>query len=204
MNFVTFQSVPYKAHVDTGVLWDEVINFLLQINQIKSRALLQILKSRYLVNANILSICLNNSMDPASLTLSGKWFLKLGSPTTKEHCVCLCWCVHAHALMCVCDSVCMYMDVCVCVSVFVFVCVCVYVCLCLRAYVCVCAHERISLWLYARVYVCMHAFMGVYVCLRACFYMRLWVYVCIKIESYINKIPTFLNLVDDAQCQTFD
>ena len=36
MNFVTFQSVPYIAHVDTGVLCDEVINYLLQINQIKS------------------------------------------------------------------------------------------------------------------------------------------------------------------------
>ena len=41
MNFVTFQSVAYIAHVDTGVLCDEV---LLQINQIKSRALLQIKK----------------------------------------------------------------------------------------------------------------------------------------------------------------
>ena len=36
MNFVTFQCVPYIAHVDTGVLCDEVRNFLLQINQIKS------------------------------------------------------------------------------------------------------------------------------------------------------------------------
>ena len=36
MNFVTFQSVPYIAHVDAGVLYDEVRNFLLQINQIKS------------------------------------------------------------------------------------------------------------------------------------------------------------------------
>ena len=27
-------------------------------------------------------------------------------------------------------------------------------------------------------------------------------HVYIKIEGYIRKIPTFLNLVDDAQCQT--
>ena len=44
MNFVTFQSVPYIAHVDTGVLCDEVRIFLLQINEIKSRAQLQIKK----------------------------------------------------------------------------------------------------------------------------------------------------------------
>ena len=41
MNVVTFQSVAYIAHVDTGVLCNEV---LLQINQIKSRGLLQIKK----------------------------------------------------------------------------------------------------------------------------------------------------------------
>ena len=45
--FVTYQSIPFITHVDTGVLYDEVRNFLLQINQIQSRALLQILKSRY-------------------------------------------------------------------------------------------------------------------------------------------------------------
>ena len=33
---------------------------------------------------------------------------------------------------------------------------------------------------------------------------RLFVYVCIKIESYIHKFQTFINLVDDAQCQNFD
>ena len=29
-------------------------------------------------------------------------------------------------------------------------------------------------------------------------------HMCIQIESYIHKIPTFLNLVDDAQCQNVD
>ena len=47
----TSQSVPYIAHVDTGVLCDEVGHlesfFLLQINQIKSRTLLQIFKKPF-------------------------------------------------------------------------------------------------------------------------------------------------------------
>ena len=45
MNVVTSQSVAYIAHVDKGVLCDEVGHltpFLLQINQIKLTALLQI------------------------------------------------------------------------------------------------------------------------------------------------------------------
>ena len=29
-------------------------------------------------------------------------------------------------------------------------------------------------------------------------------HVCIQIECYIRNIPTFLNLVDDTQCQNFD
>ena len=32
----------------------------------------------------VLSLCLNNSMDPTSFTLSGRWFHKLGRPTAKE------------------------------------------------------------------------------------------------------------------------
>ena len=42
--FSTSQSIPYIAHVDAEVLCDEVRNFLLEMNQIKSRALLQIKK----------------------------------------------------------------------------------------------------------------------------------------------------------------
>ena len=149
-------------------------HFLLQINQIKSGALLQIQKaciSKDWLNSSVLSICLKNSTDPDFLTFSDKWLHKLG-PSTAKNIVCVCvfgrTCVRV--CVCVCESVCIYVYVCVSVCVFVYV--CVYVCVCLRAYVCICAHVCISLWLYARVYVYMHAFMGVYVCLRACFCMR--------------------------------
>ena len=101
MNFVTFQSVPYIAHVDGGVLCDDVRNFLQQINQIKSEGgtVTNFKKPAFerLTKYGVLSICLNKSMDPASLTLSGKWFHKLGSQTTKEQCVCVCVWVHAGA-----------------------------------------------------------------------------------------------------------
>ena len=95
MNCVTFQSVPYIAHVDTGVLCDEVRNFLLQIHQIKSRALLHIKKadiSKDLLNKNVLSICLNNSMDPASL-VSGSSNSDL---RPRKNVVCVCVDVYTH------------------------------------------------------------------------------------------------------------
>ena len=40
--------------------------------------------SKDCLNRCVLSLCLNNSMDPASLTLSGRWFHKLGPLTAKE------------------------------------------------------------------------------------------------------------------------
>ena len=36
-------------------------------------------------------------LDPASLTVCGKWFHKLGPPITKEHFVCVCARTRAHA-----------------------------------------------------------------------------------------------------------
>ena len=45
MNFVTFQSVAYIAHVETEVLYDEIghlVPYFTTNNQIRSRALLQI------------------------------------------------------------------------------------------------------------------------------------------------------------------
>ena len=46
--FITFQSVPYIAHVEMEVLYDEIEHLaphlLVQINEIRSRVLLQIQK----------------------------------------------------------------------------------------------------------------------------------------------------------------
>ena len=80
------------------------------------------------------------------------------------------------------------MGVCVYVCC-VFVCVCV--CVCLHVFACVCA------CLYARVYGCVCMLASVF------FYRRLWVYVCIKLSLIFTKFQTFLNLVDDAECQNF-
>ena len=67
-------------------------------------------------------------MDPTSLTVSGKWFHKLGPPIRKEHIVCVgarertlaCMRVPLHACVCLCVHACM----CACVIARV----CLYTC----------------------------------------------------------------------------
>ena len=123
--FFYFSSVSYIAHVDTGVLCDEVRNFLLQITQIKSRALLQILKSRYFARLTkyerfkyLLKQLFVRQMPPLTRT------------SDRERTLCVCVWVWARTCVCVC----LYVLVCICVCV--IACVCVYVC------VCVCVRTR--------------------------------------------------------------
>ena len=54
---------------------------------------------------SVLSICLNNSIDPASLTLTSKWFHKLG-PYYHEKTLCVD--SRKRTLACVCASMCVY------------------------------------------------------------------------------------------------
>ena len=127
MNFVTFQNIPYIAHVDAGVLCDEVRNFLLQINQIKSRALLQIMKKpifERLTKYECFKYLLKQ-LDGSSLLDIVRQMPKLTRTSDRERTLCVC--------VCVCVSVRMCMSLCACV----YVCVCV--CVWLRACVCVCA-----------------------------------------------------------------
>ena len=59
------------------------------------------------LNMIVLSIFLNNSMNPTSLEVSGKWFHKLWHPIKKEYFACVfvcmpvCVCVHVHIIVCV-------------------------------------------------------------------------------------------------------
>ena len=77
--------------------------------------------SKDFINRCVLSICLNNSMDPASLTLSSKWFHNLGlRPQVNVHRTKLSLKVeewrgdgHACAYMCVCMPVCMCACICI-------------------------------------------------------------------------------------------
>ena len=115
-------------------------------------------------------------MDPAYLTFSGKWFHKLGPPTTKEHCVCVCMRVSlcAYVYVCVCLFTCVcsvdvglctnvrvclsrFVCMCRCVCVCVSVCVFVRVCVCLRVFacVCVCVYARMHVSLYGSMRECM-------------------------------------------------
>ena len=75
-----------------------------------------------------------------------------------------------------------------------FACVCVCMRACVYLFMALCARVCLYACVYGRVRmlasVFLHAFMGV--CMR------------IKIEAYIKKSQTFLNLMDDAQCQNFD
>ena len=107
-------------------------------------------------------------------------------------------CVFVWMCACTCTYVCVSKLVCMCVCLRVFFCVCVYVCVCvcLCAYVCVCERACISLWLHVRV--CLYASVYGRVCVLASVFFRAFmgVCVCIKIDAYINKIPTFLNSVD--------
>ena len=126
MNFVTFQSVAYIAHVDTGVLCDEV---LLQINQIKSRTPLQIKKSRYferLTKYDSFKYLLKK-LDESNLINSVRQVVPQTLTSYHERILCVCVGTPAHARMHACVFVCMRM--------------CVYVCMYTCAYECmgVCA-----------------------------------------------------------------
>ena len=129
MNFVTFLSVPYIAHVDAGVLCDEVRNCLLQINQLKSGATLTNWKkadiSKYWLNTSVLSICLTTGW------IQPPWHWPANASTNSDlrprknivcECVWVCVGVCTHVRMCVCMCACVY----VCVCDFVRMCVCVY------------------------------------------------------------------------------
>ena len=67
MNFVTFQSVAYLAHVETKVSYDEIghlVPYFTTNNQIRSGELLQIQNQAAItkdwLNTTVLSICLEN------------------------------------------------------------------------------------------------------------------------------------------------
>ena len=168
MNFVTFQSVPYIAHADTGVLCDEVRNFLLELNQIKSRALLQFKKSRYferltkyerfkyllkqLDGSSLLDIVRQvvpqTRISDHERTLCV--FVLVCARTCANVCMCVtpfvCMCLCVLACLCLCACVCMF--ACVCVRMCVCACVCLYACV----YGCVCMLESVF---FTFVYVCM-------------------------------------------------
>ena len=133
MNFVTFQSVPYIAHVETEVLYNEIGNLASYFTTNKSNKVKGTVTnsetSRYferLTKYDRFKYLLKE-LDPAFLTVCGKWFHKLGSPITKEHFVCVC--VHAGTRSSAC--VCLYMhasSLCVCMYACVIACVCLYTC----------------------------------------------------------------------------
>ena len=91
------------------------------------------------------------------------------------------------------------------------VCLCARVCVWLLMFasvcVCVCVYPHMHVSLYGSMRACTSVRMRLLACTYArdrVFCARLWVYVCIKIEAYINKIPSTLNLVDDASCKNLD
>ena len=124
MNFVTSNSVPYIAHVDTAVLCDEVRNCLLQINQIKSKAVLQIKKSRYFERLTKYERFkyLLKQLDGSSLLDIVRQMASLTRTSDRERR--LFGCVHARGYVCL------------------YVLVCMPVCDCVRMCVCVCARVR--------------------------------------------------------------
>ena len=142
MNFVTSQSVSYIAHVDTGVLCAKVEHltpFLLQINKIKSRALLQINKSWYFErftkydHFNYLLI----QLDESSLLNSVRQVVPQTLASYHERTLCVCGCTRARmrVSLCACVYVCVCVCVCMCVYIYIYECSCIYVCICVRAWV---------------------------------------------------------------------
>ena len=84
--------------------------------------------------------------------------------------------------------------------------VCVRVCVCLRVW-CVCLCMRACVYLFVALCACVYLYACIYgrVRMLASVFLHAFIGVCMrKIEAYIHKIQTFLNLVDDAQCQNFD
>ena len=108
MNFVTFQSVPYIARVETEVLYDEIGHLAPYFITNKSNKVKGTVTNsettRYfetLTKYDRFKYLLKE-LDPTSLTVSGKWFHKLGPPITKEHCVCVCAHASTRSRACVC------------------------------------------------------------------------------------------------------
>ena len=126
MNFVTFQSDAYIEYVDTGALCDEV---LLQINQIKSRAPLQIKKSRYferLTKYDRFKYLLKQ-LDESNLLNIVRQVVPQTLTSYHERILCVCVGTPAHARMHACVFVCMRICVYVCVYTCAYDCMCVCV-----------------------------------------------------------------------------
>ena len=170
-------------HVDTGVLCDEVGHLTPFFSTNKSNkvegTVTKLRNGRYferLTKYERFMYLLKHSIDPASLTLSGRGSSNSDlRPRKNIVYVCLFGCVHARALTCVCVWLDLYVCVCVCVLACVFVCMCVYVCMCLRVYVCY-ARMRVSLYDFMRV--CMYVCMRLWVCTYACEHVFTCVYRC--------------------------
>ena len=124
-NFFTFQSVPYIAHVETEVLYDEVGHLAPYFTTKKSNKVKGTVTNyeniRYFERLTKYERFkhLLKELDPAFLTVCGNWFQKLGSPITKEHFVSVC----AREL----TRACMRVSLHACV---VFACLRVCVCVC--------------------------------------------------------------------------
>ena len=117
--------------------------FLLQINQIKLGALIQILKSRYFERLTKYEcfMYLLKQLDGSSLLNIVRQMLPLTRTSDRERTLCVGVCTHVR--MCVCLYVLVYCvwvcsRTCVCVCLYVLVCMCVCVCDCVRMCVCVC------------------------------------------------------------------
>ena len=114
--------MPYIAHVEKEVLYDVIGHLAPYFTTNKSNKVKGTVTnsetSRYferLIKYDRFKYLLKE-LDPASLTVCGMWFHKLGPPITKEHFVCVC--AREHTLAC------MRVSLHTCV-VFVFACICV-------------------------------------------------------------------------------
>ena len=137
--FHTLCTCRHRSVVRWG--WSFNTIFLPQINQIKSRALLQIKKKPVFRKIDQIWAFkyLLKQLDESSLLDIVRQVVPHTRASDHKLCVCLCGCVRARA------------HICVCVWVGLYVCVCVYVCfrecVCVRGvYVCVCFHAYVWVW----------------------------------------------------------